>query len=337
MNATFTFEKSDVFDTLLSKDILDVSDMFGFREKELFHEADKVRKKYCGRSIYIRGLIEFSNHCRRSCLYCGLRKENRNIRRYRMKPEEIIKTAREVGAAGIKTVVLQSGDDYWYTAEMIAGIIAEIKKTRHMAVTLSLGERPLKDYALWKKAGADRYLLRHETANPELYKKLHPGQDFKNRAAILRELNELGYQTGAGCIVGLPGQTSRDLLKDILFLKELDVYMAGIGPFIPHPDTPLGNCQPGSLKDVLKMVAAVRIVNKDIYLPATTAVGVIDEFGEKEALGAGANVIMIIFTPSEYRQLYEIYPGRVYSVKKPEDYIADYSREWDLDIIEEIH
>lgn len=288
----------------------DILRLLRSREDELFSNADAVRREYCGDSIYVRGLLEFSNYCCRNCLYCGLRAGNRRLKRYRISPPEIIETALGAKEKGIKTIVLQSGDDFWYTADVIADTIGAIKKGSDIAVTLSVGERPPEDYRIWKRAGADRYLLKHETVNPGLYEKLHPGQTLGRRIEILEQLAELGYQIGAGCIVGLPGQALEDLAEDILLMKRLDVDMAGIGPFIPHPDTPLGNSRRGRLGDALRVLAAARIVLKDAHLPATTATATIHQCGYEKAFAAGANVVMADITPGKYRSMYEIYPGK---------------------------
>lgn len=275
-------------------------------------EADKIRKLYCGDKIYIRGIIEFSNYCCRSCLYCGLRKENKKLTRYRMTQQEIIQLANKIISYGVKTIVLQSGDDFGYSAEWLAGIIQQIKRENPgIAITLCVGERPFPDYQLWKQAGADRFLLKHETANPKLYEKLDPGQSFKHRIEILKYLRKLGYQIGAGNIVGLPGQTKEDLADDILLLKELDVDMAGIGPFIPQKDTLLAGHKPPKLSLVLKVLALARMVTKNAHLPATTALATLDpEKGQVLGLKSGCNVLMPDFTPEEYRKNYLIYDNK---------------------------
>lgn len=275
---------------------------------ELFHRADKIRKRYCGEEVHIRGIIEFSNYCCRNCLYCGLRRDNKKIKRYRMSEEEIISSGLKIASLGVKTIVLQSGDDFYYSRELICRIIEAIKKKADVAITLSIGERPFEDYRAFKESGADRYLLKHETINPKLYEFLHPGQNLKQRIKILEILKKIGYQIGAGNIVGLPFQSLEDLADDILFLKELDVDMAGIGPFIPQKNTPLGNNPQGNLKLTLKLLAITRILTKNTHLPATTALATLDpEKGQILALQAGCNVIMPNFTPEEYRSNYQIY------------------------------
>ncbi len=280
--------------------------------KELFKEADKIREVYVGNEIHIRGIIEFSNYCCRSCFYCGLRQQNKNISRYRMSRDEIIKLANEISQLGVRTIVLQSGDDIEFSQKEISRIINRIKRGKpEIAITLSIGERPLDDYKAFKDAGADRYLLKHESANSELYAKFHPGQTLKRRLAILENLKKLGYQIGAGNIVGLPGQSLEDLAEDILLLKSLDVDMAGIGPFISQKDTPLANFPCGDLDLNLRVLALVRINRKTIHLPVTTALATLDhEQGQILGLSAGCNVIMPDFTPECYRRNYIIYDNK---------------------------
>jgi biotin synthase len=296
-----------------------VEELLKAEENELTHWADEVRSSCCGDEVHLRGVIEFSNYCIRDCLYCGLRRSNKKLTRYRMAKEEIVECALRGFRAGLKTIVLQSGDDPGYREEDISRIIHLIKAKADVAITLCVGERDYRDYSAWKKAGADRYLLKHETANPVLYSRLHPGQTLASRLKILGWLKEIGYQVGAGNIVGLPGQTLRDLANDILLMKELDVEMAGIGPFIPHPDTPLGEEKQGELNMSLKVLAVARIVLRDVHLPATTAVGSIHPEGREKALKAGANVVMPNITPKQYRPLYQIYPGKICLDEDPEN------------------
>lgn len=297
--------------------------LLGLEEKDdavrLYQTADQVRKQCVGDEVFIRGLIEFSNICARDCSYCGLRRDNRNVHRYRMLIDEIIDTATAIVAKGIGTIVLQSGEDPWFTAERICEIIRGIKSKADCAITLSIGERSFEEYRLMKEAGADRYLLRHETANPELYSRLHPDMCFADRERCLHDLKKLGYQVGAGCMVGLPGQTLDDMASDIIFVRSLDADMVGIGPFIPHPDTPLGDSSTGTLRMTLKMVALARIATRNAHLPATTAVGSIDEFGREKALMAGANIVMPNYTPLKYRVDYEIYPNKRCITEDPAD------------------
>ncbi|MEJ5258111.1 MAG: [FeFe] hydrogenase H-cluster radical SAM maturase HydE [Fervidobacterium sp.] len=279
-------------------------------DEEIFRTADEIRRKYVGDEVYLRAIIEFSNYCSQHCLYCGLRAENKNLTRYRMSVEEIVARAKLIAQMGIKTVVLQSGEDPYYTTEMMCDIIKQIKEL-DVAITLSIGERTFEEYRIWKELGADRYLMRHETASPELYAKLHPGDTFENRKAHLYEIKRLGYETGAGFMVGLPGQTPYDLALDLAFLKEIDADMIGIGPYIPNPDTPLKDANGGDLKTTLRMVALARIVVPTANIPATTALGSINPYGRQYGLKYGANVIMPNLTPNPYRPNYSLYPGKI--------------------------
>ncbi len=281
------------------------------RDRELFQKADEVREKHCGDKVHLRGVIEFSNYCRRDCLYCGLRRSNTCLHRYRMALSEIFKTAKVAKSFNLKTVVLQSGEDPAYKAEDLYLLIKRIKKELNLAVTLCIGERQWQEYKMMKEAGADRYLLKHETADPSLYKRLHPDLFYEDRLKCLKLLKDLGYQVGSGNMVGLPGQSVESLAEDILLYKELDVDMVGIGPFIPHPDTPLKEAPVGDINMVLKVIAITRIVTRDAHIPATTAVGTIDPLGRQKALQCGANVIMPNITPTKYRKDYQIYPNKI--------------------------
>jgi biotin synthase len=277
----------------------------------LFNYADSVRKAVVGDEILLRGLIEFSNYCRNTCFYCGLNKNNKKLQRYRLSDEQIMKAVKEIADAKIKTVVLQSGEDDALDAYWLKDLIQQIKANFDMAVTLSVGERSYDDYKLWKQAGADRYLLKIETTDEELYSSLHSQMSFENRLMCSRNLKELGYQNGSGCLVGLKGQTIRSLAEDIIFFREENFEMIGIGLFIPHEATPLKNEPLGNLKLALKVIAVTRIVVKDANMPATTAIGSIgDSDARLIALKAGANVLMPNFTPQPYKKLYEIYPGK---------------------------
>ncbi len=271
----------------------------------LFLKANEVRQKYCGNEVHLRGIIEFSNYCRCDCLYCGLQRQNNKMCRYRMEPDEIITSAREAYQVGYRTLVLQSGEDPYYTKDVLSYLIKKIKRLGDLAITLSLGEREYAEYAQWKKDGADRYLLKHETADPHLYRQLHPHSSLDKRVECLHWLKNLGYQTGSGFMIGLPGQTWETIAQDLLLLKKLDVEMAGIGPFLPHPATCLGRENAGSASLTLKAVALARIILKRTHLPTTTALEVA---ANTTAFSAGANVIMRKVEPFSYRKLYEIYP-----------------------------
>ncbi len=301
------------------EDIITLLGAAGGEEAGAFYRlADAVRARVAGEEVHLRGIIEFSNYCRNHCYYCGLRADNAKLHRYRLLPEDIIAAARHGAELGYGTVVLQSGEDLWYTAPMLADVIRAIKKLG-IAVTLCVGERPREDYALWREAGADRFLLKHETANEELYARLHPGMSWQQRRQCLDWLRELGYQVGSGNIIGLPGQSLADLADDLLLLRQLDVEMAGLGPFIPHPDTPLGGEPAGSVELTYRVVAAARLVVPYAHLPATTALGTLAANGRQLALARGANVIMPNITPTEYRADYQIYPNKICVNEGPED------------------
>lgn len=281
--------------------------------EKLFTVADAKRKKYVGDAVHLRGLIEFSNFCRKNCFYCGLRKENKKLERYRMSPKEIYTLCERVARLGIKTIVLQSGEDPWYEAKAFAELIHRVKKLG-VAITLSVGEREPWEYALWRDAGADRYLLKQETFDRQLFTRLHPDDDYDRRLHCQKVLKDLGYQVGSGNMVGLPYQTYEALALDIKKFQEWDFDMIGIGPFIPHPDTPLGQYIMDPEKKcllTLKVLALTRILTKTTNLPATTALGTLVPEGRERGLRCGANVLMPNFTPAPYRTRYTIYPGKI--------------------------
>jgi biotin synthase len=289
--------------------------------RQLFSMADDVRRKCVGEAVHLRGLIEISSHCCRHCGYCGLRAP-RNIPRYRMTRDEILACAHKAGSLGFGTVVLQSGEDFALEAGWIADVVRTIKHGTDLAVTLSLGERTNDELRCWRDAGADRYLLRFETSDPELYARIHPSLPGRSsdRVAILRELRALGYEVGSGVMVGIPGQTYEILARDIELFRDLDLDMVGIGPYLKHPDTPLGergamdaapDQVPNSEAMVLKSVALTRIVRPEANIPSTTALATVNPLrGREHGLQSGANIIMPNLTPAPYRQMYEIYPGK---------------------------
>jgi biotin synthase len=282
----------------------------GSQAQDLRAEPDRVRKATVGDEVHLRAIIEFSSYCRCNCDYCGLRADNKNLTRYRLRPEEILQAAVVAESLGFGTVVLQSGEDEGWTAEGLAEVVADVKARTHLAVTLSVGEREDWEYRLWREAGADRYLLKHETADRDLYERVHPGASFDRRIRCLEVLAEIGYQIGSGCIVGLPGQTAAILAQDLLLMRRLNLHMAGIGPLIPHPDTPLAGMAIGEAEIVLNMMALTRLLIPDIMLASTTALETAMEGGRLAGLRAGGNVIMPNITPREYASFYEIYPGK---------------------------
>ncbi len=275
----------------------------------LFKTADEVRNKYLNDSVYLRALIEFSNFCRCDCFYCGIRFSNSSMERYRLNKEEIINAAKNAVELGFKTIVLQSGEDEFYSQKEMCEIIESIKKF-DVALTLSVGEREYQDYKNFKDAGADRYLLRIETTDKSLYKKMHPKMDFENRIRCLYDLKKLGYEVGTGCLVGLPNQTIESLADDILFFKDIQADMIGIGPFIPHPYTPLKDFASGNFELALKVMAITRLLLPDINIPATTAMETLNQNGQVLALKSGANVVMPNCTPDNSKGKYQIYPNK---------------------------
>lgn len=272
--------------------------------------ADRVRKKHVGDEVHLRGLIEFSNYCKQNCLYCGFRRDNKNVTRFRLSQEEIIKFAQDAVKLGYKTLVLQSGEDSYFNIDRMTEIIKEIKKL-DVAITLSIGEKTFEEYEAYKKAGADRFLIRIETTDKALYTKLDPGMDWQNRLECINNLRKLDYEVGTGCLVGLPEQTLESLAEDILFFKKIDADMIGIGPFIPNENTPMKNEKGGSFDMALKVMAITRLLLPYANIPATTAMETLNPNGRLIALQSGANVVMPNVTQGEYRKFYEIYPGKI--------------------------
>ncbi len=277
---------------------------------ELRERAQEVLAREKGRHVFTRGLIEFSNVCRRNCLYCGLRAANSHPARYVLSREEILAQAALAAARGADTIVLQSGE-YPVSAVWLAEIIERISKDLRLPVTLSVGEHSRADYALWREAGAARYLIKHETADPDLYARLHPGWTLAGRVAHLRTLTELGYETGTGFMIGLPGQRPESHADDILLARELHAAMCGVGPFLPQKDTPLGRYPGGTAELTLRVLSVLRLALPWANLPATTALATADPAkGQTEGLLAGANVLMPSFTPVSVREDYTLYDDK---------------------------
>ena len=282
-------------------------------DKELFASAVDIREKAYGRDVYIRGLIEISSYCKNDCYYCGIRKSNDKAQRYRLSREEILECCVTGYDLGFRTFVLQGGEDPYFTDERICGIVSEIKeKFPGCAVTLSLGEKSRESYQQYFDAGADRYLLRHETAGADHYQKLHP-EDLsqEHRMQCLQDLKEIGYQVGSGFMVGSPYQKTEDLISDLRFLQELQPDMIGIGPFITHQDTPFREFTSGELTLCLRMVAILRHLFPEVLLPATTALGTIHPNGRELGLLAGANVVMPNLSPVGVREKYSLYDNKI--------------------------
>ena len=302
------------------------------RLSRLWHWADGVRQEFVGREVYLRGLIEISSYCLRQCAYCGLRAPNVELVRYRMSHEEIMASARQAVALGYGTVVIQSGEDPGLSKDLVTNLVREIKAELGLAVTLSLGERSEDELWQWRQAGADRYLLRFETSQPELYAKYHPPRPGQtgDPIALLRRLREMGYEVGSGIIIGLPGQRYGDLANDLMLFRELDLDMIGVGPFLPHPRTPLADPSfalrvpaeeqvPPSELMTYKVIALSRLLCPRANIPSTTALATVNrEKGRELGLARGANVVMPNLTPVQYRLHYEIYPNKACILETPE-------------------
>lgn len=279
----------------------------------LFEKARRIREKHYGNDVYLRGLIEFTNYCKNDCLYCGIRRSNRNASRYRLTKEEILSCCEEGYGLGFRTFVLQGGEDGYYSDGMLTDIIREIKALYpDCALTLSIGERSRESYRTFFDAGADRYLLRHETADPAHYGRLHPPSlSLETRKRCLADLKEIGYQVGSGFMVGSPGQTPAELAEDLLYLYELQPHMVGIGPFIPHHDTPFSSEPGGTAELTLFLIGLIRLMLPAALIPATTALGTIDPMGREKGILAGANVVMPNLSPRAVRKKYMLYDNKI--------------------------
>ncbi len=287
-----------------------------YTREERAYAAGKARDtadRYYGKKIYFRGLIEFTNYCKNNCYYCGIQAANRKIQRYRMDPETIYECCEWGYRAGFRTFVLQGGEDPYFTDDLVTELVSTIhSRYPDCAVTLSIGEKERESYQRYFDAGADRYLLRHETACPIHYQKLHPkGQSFENRMRCLRDLKEIGYQTGCGMMVGSPFQTSLELAKDLIFIRDFQPQMVGIGPFIPHHDTRFRDFPAGTLEDTLFLLSLIRLLQPRVLLPATTALGTIVPDGREQGILAGANVVMPNISPADLRKNYMLYDHKI--------------------------
>ena len=301
-------EKRNLTDEELFK-LLDTSEY----DEPLYKAADEVRRGIYGNDVYIRGLIEISNYCKNNCYYCGIRRGNKNAERYRLTREQILSCCEQGYALGFRTFVMQGGEDVYYTDEVMVPIVSEIR-TRYpdCAITLSLGERSKESYQALYSAGADRYLLRHETAEEEHYSKLHPkGMSLSVRKRCLFDLKEIGYQVGSGFMVGSPYQTTQNIVSDLRFLQELSPDMIGIGPFVTHKDTPFANQKSGTLELTLRLISVLRLMFPYALIPSTTALGTIHPDGRQLGLKAGANVVMPNLSPTDVRKLYLLYDNKL--------------------------
>ena len=290
----------------------------------LFEEACRVRDEVYGRKVFMRGLIEISNHCKNDCLYCGIRRSN-PCRRYRLSKEQILGCCREGYSLGFRTFVLQGGEDAWFTDEVMCDIVSAIRQEfPDCAITLSLGERGRESFARLREAGADRYLLRHETADRCHYSLLHPSEmSFDHRMECLADLRELGYQVGCGFMVGSPGQTIDTIKKDLEFIAGFKPEMVGIGPFIPADGTPFADRPAGSVELTIRLLAIIRIMTPHVLLPATSALGTMHPRGREMAIAAGANVVMPNLSPQESRALYSIYNNKLSTGSEAAESAAD--------------
>ena len=275
--------------------------------------ADETRQRYYGKKVFLRGLIEISSYCKNNCLYCGIRRSNTDADRYRLSREDILSCCENGYGLGFRTFVMQGGEDSFFTDDFLCPLIKEIKeKYQDCAVTLSLGERSYESYKLLREAGADRYLLRHEAASQELYSKLHPEEmSLENRKKCLFQLKELGYQTGAGFMVGAPFQTTEHIIADLRFLQELKPQMIGIGPFIPHHNTPFADRAGGTLELTLRLLGILRLMFPRVLLPATTALGTVAPNGRELGLQTGCNVVMPNLSPVKVRKKYDLYDNKI--------------------------
>lgn len=313
------YKKAAINELLTKEDIVALLHAKAGEEQTLlFNLADDIRRQVHGDAVHLRGIIEFSSYCHNDCYYCGLRRSNREIKRYRMTIPQVVEAATGAVALGFRTIVLQSGEDRWYSVDMLCDMIRQIKNKHDVAITLSVGERSKEAYQQLRQAGADRFLLKHEIADAELFNQIRPGTSYQHRLQCLDWLRQTGFQVGSGNMVGLPGQSIATLAEDILLLQKLDVEMAGIGPFIPHHQTPLAASDAGDFLLMLKVLAVTRIVIPQTHLPATTAAGTLHPQGREMALNCGANVIMPNVTPLEYRLLYQIYPNKAGTDDNPE-------------------
>jgi biotin synthase len=311
MKTSIIFDKIDRDEPLSQAEVVRLLDTQGIEIKDIYEKADGIRAQYMGDDIFLRGIIEFSNYCRKDCFYCGIGRSCNEVSRYRMSEDEIIETCKHMLATGQTTVVLQSGEDPYYTKERFGALLQRIKTETKLAITVSVGERNYDTYAFWKERGMDRYLLRFETSDTALFKACHPDDDLPARIECLKTLQRLGVQTGSGFLIGLPNETIEQLASDILFCTDLQLDMIGVGPFIPHPATPFGTTKNPFDKEIyFKVVAILRLLNKDAHIPSTTAFDAIDPDGRNLLLQRGANVFMPNATPQRYRKDYQLYPGK---------------------------
>lgn len=314
MKRTKIIEKLSQFHTASEDELAELIETISDSEFEFLRQkAQETAQKHFGNKIFIRGLIEFSSFCKNDCLYCGIRRSNKNAVRYRLSKEQIMQCCKQGYELGFRTFVLQGGEDSFFDDDRMCDIVKAIRREyKDCAITLSLGERSKKSYERLYLSGADRYLLRHETADEEHYGRLHPKEmSLENRKKCLYNLKEIGFQTGAGFMVGSPYQTTRTIVEDLMFLKDLKPQMCGIGPFIHHKDTPFAKAEDGSVRQCLLLLSIIRLMHPNILLPATTALGTADRLGREKAVLHGANVVMPNLSPVAHRKDYALYDSKI--------------------------
>ncbi|WP_330619604.1 [FeFe] hydrogenase H-cluster radical SAM maturase HydE [Vallitalea pronyensis] len=306
-------DELDTHHILSGENLLSLLENLDEENKQYLHtKANRNRLQHYDDRVYMRGLIEFTNYCKRDCIYCGIRKSNKEADRYRLSKDEILHCCDVGYQLGYRTYVLQGGEDPYYTDDRVVDIVRSIKeKYKDVAVTLSIGEKSYATYKKYYDAGADRYLLRHETHSRTLYERLHPHMSYDNRIRCLEDLKAIGFQVGAGFMVGLPSQTNGDYVKDLLFLKQLEPHMVGIGPFIPQSDTPLAHEKGGTVEKTCILLSLVRLLLPEVLLPATTALGSLHSKGREMGLKSGANVVMPNLSPTNVREKYALYDGKI--------------------------
>jgi len=282
----------------------------GCNDEELFALAAQEKDRVFGKEIFLRAVIEFSNYCNKRCQYCGLRAPNKGVKRYRMPRKTILDAAHYAATNGVGTIVLQSGDDLRYSTECIGELVKEIRDRHDIAITLSVGDRSIEEYAFWRECGADRCLVKLETTDPKLYAQYRMGEAFSERLKRVEALRKQGYEIGSGIIVGLPGMDVESTLNDVLYLSELELDMIAAGPFVPNPNTPLADAPAGSIPLSHRVTALLRLLNPGANIPATSALTALDAENQKQALLRGCNVLMPSLTPEEHRTDYNIYPGK---------------------------
>jgi biotin synthase len=276
----------------------------------IFKASSIIKQNFTANYVSIKGLIEFSNYCSKNCYYCGIRKDNKSLKRYRMTEEEILESVAKVKDWGLDTIVLQSGEDFFYDDEKIISIVKKIKRLTKLPISISIGERDFESYFKYKKAGAIRTLLKHESVNQELFEKVNPDKDYDRRLGLLKYANSIGYVTGSGFIIGLPGQTDSNIADDLIFIRDEKVIMIGIGPLIASKNTPYENMDNGSITKTLNACCAARFVVPNAQMPVTTALGTLDLKTHYDALDYFCNVVMVNITPNEFRENYNIYDNK---------------------------